>query len=308
MKNIFKRKIKPVVEGYLPEEDGHKVYWARYGNLKGKTILMFHGGPGGKSQHYYAGCYNLNKYNVIQFDQRGCGKSEPAGKLENNNKDRIISDAKKVLDLFKVKKAVIQGGSWGSTVALLFCEKYPKVVEKMIVTDVWLASKEYDVWTYDNMQYIHPETYEVMVKDKPKNKKIADYYFDLIMTNKKSDAKKVLNRFFFNESTIGNFPVEIMDDIGEKKIKESQLFLHFFKNDWFLKENEIMKNIKSISNKPCLIIHNRFDFLCPIKGSYEISRSIKKSKLVILPVLGHNVFRPESMKQIKKEIAEFLEK
>lgn len=307
MRNIFKREIKPVADGYLPEEDGHKVYWARYGNVNGSTIIDFHGGPGGHSKAYHAEAFNLKKHNVILWHQRGAGKSEPFGKLEHNNTAKILTDAKRVLDLLKVKKVIVKGGSWGSVMAMLFAENYPNTVSKIILTDAWLASKEYDMWTYENMKYIHPETHEAMMKDKPKNKDLADYYFDLVSSNKKTDVKKVLNRFFFNESTVGNFPVEIVGEVDEKQIKKSKLFLHYFKNKWFVKENEILKNIKRISSKPCLIIHNRFDFLCPVKGAYEISKAMKKSKLVILPVLGHNVFRKESQKQIKQEIAEFLE-
>jgi len=306
MIKLFNREPKPVAEGYLPEEDGHKIYWARYGNIKGPTVLMFHGGPGGgKSRPRNAKSKNLKKYNVVLFDQRGCGKSEPFGEIKNNNTQKTLSDVKRLLDFLDIEKVILQGTSWGSTLSLLFTEKYPKLVNKIIVTDIFLDRKEDNKWTYEHMQHVYPDFYENMIKDKPKNKSLANYYYDLAMSSKISNQKKVFNNFLAYESTIGNFPVEKIIKVKEQDLKEVRIFLHYLKNNYFLRDNEILKNIKSIENKQCLIIHNRLDLLCPIIGAYDLHKAMKKSKLIINPKLGHGI---EWNKEAKQQIAEFLEK
>jgi len=308
MIKLFNRDPKPVAEGYLPEEDGHKVYWARYGNVNGETIIDFHGGPGLHSKPYHAKCFNLKKYNVIHFDQRGCGKSEPLGKLENNNLSKIVSDVKRILDILQVKNTHVKGGSWGSLAGLYFCEKYPKLIDKIIVSDIFLGRKEDDEWTYEHMRNVYPDFYENMIKDKPKNKSLANYYYDLAISSKIKDKRKMFNGLMAYESVVAGFPAETVKEISENKLKKSKIYLNYFKNNWFLKDNELLKNIKSISNKPCLIIHNRLDLICPIIGAYDLHKVMKKSKLKVFDCLGHNVFRDSNMKKIKILIAEFLEK
>lgn len=309
MKNIFKKKIKPVAEGYLSEDNGHRVYWARYGNVNAPTILTFHGGPGGSCKPRHATSIDLKKYNVIIFDQRGCGKSEFSGDyVKNNTTQDIISDAKRILDELKIKKVIIQGGSWGSTLALLFSEKYSKMVSKIIVTDIFLGNKSADKWAFEQTAVLYPDAHEKMMKDKPKNKGIANYYFDLISSKKVSDVKKAMNNFGKYEYTIGKLDVVLDNEINLDRVQNSRVFLHFMKNKYFLKDNEILDNIKSIANKKCLIIHNRLDLTCPLKSAWDLSKLMKKSKLIILPTLGHGVYRKEHMKLIKKEITEFLDK
>ncbi|MCT4574736.1 MAG: alpha/beta fold hydrolase [Alphaproteobacteria bacterium] len=304
--SIFKKEIKPIEEGYLSEEDGHRVYWARYGNAEGKTILTFHGGPGGSSKPRHAESFDLKKYNVIVFDQRGCGRSEPLGKLENNTTEKIISDAKRIVDLLKVKKLIIVGGSWGSTLALLFCEKFPKMIDKIILSDIFLANKFADKWAFEHTGNMYPDAAEKMLKDKPKNKGIAKYYLDLITSKKETDVVNAMNNFGKYEYTIGKLDVKIDDEVNLNRVNNTKVFLHFMKNKYFIKENQILENIKPISNKKCLIIHNRLDLTCPLKGAWDLNQMMKKSKLVILPVLGHNIYRPESFKRVNKEIMEFL--
>jgi len=302
---LFNRDPKPVAEGYLPEEDGHKVYWARYGNVNGETIINFHGGPGGKSKFKHIKMIDLKKFNIIVFDQRGCGKSKPCGRLEKNNTDKLIKDAKRILDSLKIKKVIVKGGSWGSTLALLFSEKYSKMVSKIIVSAVFLGKIEDEKWLFEDTCKLYPDMHEKMLKDKPKNKNLADYYLSLILSNKEQDVIKAMNNFGGYERCVGSLDININGEADLTKVNSTKIFLHYMKNNYFIKDDEILKNIKSIENKQCLIIHNRLDLICPIVGAFNLHKAMKKSKLIINPKLGHGI---EWNKEAKQQIAEFLEK
>ena len=124
------REPKPFNEGYLPEADGHRIYFAEYGKKGGKPVLLTHGGPGGQTHAGHAAVFDLKKYRVIMFDQRGCGKSLPAGKLENNTMEDTLWDMKRLYEHLQLKeKVILRGASWGSTVMLCFAEKYPELLQ-----------------------------------------------------------------------------------------------------------------------------------------------------------------------------------
>ena len=118
---------KPFNSGFLPEKDGHKVYFAEFGNPNGKPVLVFNGGPGGSFHPYRAKYANLRKYRVIMFDQRGCGRSEPSGKVGNNTTQDLLNDTTRLVNHLKInQKIILWGASWGSTLALLWAEQNPE--------------------------------------------------------------------------------------------------------------------------------------------------------------------------------------
>ena len=135
---------KPYNEGYLPEDNGHKVYFAEYGNKNGKPILIFHGGPGGSCRAKHIKGINLKKYRVIAVEQRGCNRSEPMGEIKNNTTKDLLNDYDRLINHLNInEKIILRGASWGSTLALLWAERNPDKVEKMVLSQIFLANKDF---------------------------------------------------------------------------------------------------------------------------------------------------------------------
>jgi proline iminopeptidase len=303
MLKLFKQRLpKPIKWGYLPEEDGHRVYYEQYGNLNGQTIVSFHGSPG-SSRPSNAIRFDLKKHNVILFDQRGCGKSVPAFEVKNNTTEDILKDAKRILDHLKITdKVVSTGASWGSTLALLFAEEYPDLISKIAIFNIHLGSNEADDWFSDKVKSLYPDLYEEFIKDVPQNKDIYKHYYELISSKKKSDVKKAMDRFARYEMALGRLDTsDIQIDYDFKDY--FKMFLYYISNRYFIEDNKILKDAKKIQDIPCLIVHNRLDLLCPLSGAYDLHKALKKSKLIIKPVLGHGC---RIMPVLKDDIAEFL--
>jgi len=133
MFNLFTPRV--FNSGYLPEKEGHRIYFMELGNPDGKPVLIFHGGPGSCSKAYRAAAFDRKKYRVIMFDQRGCGRSMPAGEMENNDSIAALEDAERLIKYLNIKKPlIVRGGSWGSTLALLFAMRNPNTVEKLLLS------------------------------------------------------------------------------------------------------------------------------------------------------------------------------
>ena len=299
-------EIKPFNEGFLPEQDGHKVYFVEYGNPNGKPVIYFHGGPGGGARARHAQNFDLKKIRFISFDQRGCARSLPNGEFKNNTAQKIVEDAKRLLDYVKVKEKVVSAGSsWGSTMALLFAQTYPKAVEKIAIASVFLANAEDMKWTYETSGLLYPEFLEKIKAEVPPKKNMLKYYASLINSKKLVDQVKAVSVFGAYEDVLGSLnPKMEIDEISADWMTYNKIFINYVANDLTLEENQILKNLDKIKNIKTLIVHNRLDLVCPVKNAYEVHKGLSKSKLIIIPDIGHG---GKLLKDtFKKELGEFL--
>lgn len=301
MFHIFSRKPKVIFKGYLPELDGHKVYFQVFGNPCGKTIINFHGGPGSRSKFKHIKHFDLKKYKAIIFDQRGCGNSEFKDLLYKNTTQDTIKDAKRILDFLNIKEKVISfGGSWGSTLALLFAEKYPELVDKIIVSQTFLARKKDKDWLYKDSKIFYPDIIEKL------SPYLINSHKDLENLLKQSNAKiKKTVKYLTNyDSQIGKLKINLDEELGDKATNSFKIYMHYNTKHFFVKENEIIKNIGTIKNIPTLIIGNRLDFCTPIEQAYLLHKAMPKSTLYIIDSLGHG--SKKQNKLLPKLIKEFL--
>lgn len=296
--------MKRLNQGYLQVDDIHKIYWAEYGNPKGKPILMFHGGPGSKFKKKHA--KGKDDFRVIGFDQRGCGKSTPAGEIKNNTTQELIKDAKKLLDHLGIKKINLVGGSWGSTMALLFAETYPEIVNSIFVSAIFLARKEDDDWLYNGARLVYPDYNDKMLENIPENQRgnIAEYLLDKIENGTKKERENgALTISAYEHTLMLIYPSkeEFKTIATEEDINSSKIWLHYSKNNYFLSKSEqILNNLDKIKHIPTTIVHGRYDFCCPFKGAYTLHKNLPKSKLIIVD--GENHGGKTIIKTLNEEI------
>ena len=303
---IFSRTIKPYNEGLLAVSDGHKIAYYQYGNPKGKPVLYFHGGPGGSAKGKYAKLFDLKKYRFIAFDQRGCGKSEFQDLLEENTSYNTVTDAKNLLKFLNIEEQVIlYGCSWGTTLALLFAEKYPKAVSALILNAVFLARKYDYGWVCGESERFYPDLWEIM-RSKVKQNDIISEYRKLLFSKRKNENLKALKYAGSYEYLLGSLDPEFpkLTKFEEKELDSARIYFYYEKNRYFMKENQILQNIGKIKKIKCLIVHNRLDFCCPIKQALDLYKAMPKSKLKIVPDYGH--ISAKLFKSAKAEIAQFL--
>ena len=279
---------KPYNEGYLPEENGHNVYFAEYGNRHGKPVLFFHGGPGGSCKSRHIKGVNLKKYRVITLDQRGCGLSLPLGKIENNTTQDLLNDYDRVVNYLNIQdKIILRGGSWGSTLALLWAEKNPHKVEKMLLSQIFLANEDFHHWEFDGAKYIYPEFVEYMMKKSKGN--IIGYYNKLIQNPNKKKQLEAINEFGWYERICGSMSPEFasFSDVCDKELASNRIYIHYAANNFFLGENDILKNVNKIKDIESVLVHNRLDLICPFKGAYDLHKKLNNSELFVVDEFGH---------------------
>lgn len=303
---LFNFDPKPFNTGYLPQKDGHKVFFQEFGNPHGEPIISFHGGPGARSKAKHATSFNLKKYRVILFDQRGNGFSEAPDIVRNNTTADLLSDAKRLLTHLNInKKVIIVGGSWGSTLALLFAEKFPNLVKTIIVNSVFLARKHDEEWINKNSRMFYPDLMLKLTNNVPKGQSLINYYKKLIFSKNKKDVQQAMTTYGQYEYQLGSLSPKFEKiEINDYSLKTFQITLHYMSNNYFIRDNQIIADAKKIKHIPCLIVHNRLDMTCPVEQAWDLHLALPKSKLFIAPYRNH--FSPPLYKFFKKRVEEFL--
>ena len=304
--HFFQFMPKPFNEGFLPEQDGHKIHYVQYGNPQGIPVLSFHGGPGGCSRPKYAKLFNLKKYRFIQFDQRGCGLSEYENLIFANNTQALISDAARLLDFLKIRVPIIvHGCSWGSTMALLFAEAYPKLVQKIVVHSVFLARVQDSAWLMHDSERFYPDLWQEM-RQQVHTRNILPAYEKLLFSENEADNLKALSYWGSYEYQLGelNPQFEKITEATPETLNSARIYLTFTKNHFFIADNQITDNIASIKNIPMLIAHNRMDFCCLVNQAWDLHMASPNSRLIINPGYGHST--PQLLQVVKKALKDFL--
>ena len=294
-------KLYPDIEPYdiqfLSVGDDHQIYIEQSGNLNGVPVTFLHGGPGAGTSSIYRRFFDPSIYRIIMFDQRGSGKSTPYGSVNKNTSSYLVEDIKTILDTLNIKKSILYGGSWGSTLALLFSERYPSYVHSLVLRGIFLCRSDDIKWFYQKgADSIYPDFWLDFINDIPSDERsdILGAFHKRIHGEDESLSKELCKRWAIWEGQCSTlYPSKtVVDQFDQCSISLAKIETHFFQNNCFIEENEIIKNINKIRNIRCEIVHGRYDIVCPFKQAYDLHSSYPNSRLNIINDAGHSLLEP----------------
>lgn len=287
---------------YLRVSPLHRLYIEQAGNPKGIPVVHLHGGPGSASKRKYRKFYNPEKYHIILFDQRGCGKSKPLGELRENTTWDLVSDMEKIRKHLKIDKWVVSGGSWGSTLALAYAQKYPEKVTALLVRGIFTFRKlEVDWWGKEGVGMIYPEEYEKYVNHIPPSERgdLITAYGKRILGNDKKEAMETAKVAYLFEGKLLSLkpPKKEEEKYTEKDFVATKIFFHYAVNGGFLREGQLLKEASKLKNIPGVIIQGRYDMDCPVITAWELHKVWPKAALEIT-FAGHLGNEKENAKKL----------
>lgn len=300
-----------IKKGYFPVSDNHELYYELYGNPNGVPVVFVHGGPGAGFTSRHRKFFNKNKHKVLFFDQRGAGKSRPFASIENNDTWKLVDDMRKlIVHFFGKKKVYLMGGSWGSTLSLVYAINHPETVKGMVLRGIYLATKEENEhYAGGGVGKFFPEVWESVTHVVPKkyHKNVVKYFYKQNMSKNRKTRGRFAYAWTFYELCIArlNFDVKKVREMmkKEKDLAKSMspLETHFIAHNCFLPENYILDNIKKIRHLPVSIINGRYDMICPPISAYQLHKALPKSKL-FLTIAGHLRTEPANRSRLAKEV------
>jgi proline iminopeptidase len=305
--------IEPFNTGYM-ERGCHEIYYEQCGNPDGKPAVFLHGGPGGGGSTTVRRFFNPERYHIVIFDQRGCGRSKPHGCLEQNTTWDLVEDIETLKNKLGFEKWLVFGGSWGSTLSLAYSQTYPKSVSEMVLRGIFMLRKKELDWFYqEGASNIFPEAWEKFLEpiDISQRDDLMSAYHEIFKsdnTEKKLNAAIAWSRWEGSTSSLSYNP-DMADSFSDPRFALAFALIenHYFVNKGFLEdENQLIEpGIDIIRNIPTTIVQGRYDIVCPMTTAWELSKNWPEANLIVAPSSGHTAFEKEITHELIKATEEF---
>ncbi|HKI75423.1 MAG TPA: prolyl aminopeptidase [Pseudomonadales bacterium] len=288
-------EIKPYARHKVKVDDIHELYVDESGIPHGIPILFVHSGPGSGCEFDSRCFFNPEKYRIVLFDQRGSGRSTPHGELEGNDTAALVEDMEKIREHLGIDKWVVFGGGWGSTLSLVYAETYPERVIGLVLRGVFLGRKPDIDWIYQKgLSRFYPDYWEDFKAPIPQADR-GNYLEAYAKRMEGSDelarmaAAKAWSRWEADCATLhpNQRLIRHLTD-PHRAMARCRIGAHYFSNQCFLEENQIIEGIDAIQDIPGIIVHGRFDLLCPLENAHTLHEAWPISQLYIVREAGHS--------------------
>lgn len=284
---------------YLRVSDTHELWFEDSGSGD-PPILFLHGGPGGGVRDVDRQLLEAHSGRVVLLDQRGAGKSRPKASLEENTTWHLVSDLERLREHLGIERWVVVGGSWGSTLALVYAISHPEAVLALIVHGVFLCNEHDLRWFYgaDGAATLYPDEYErftAPLSTSNPDAVIASYHE--MLANGEESTRAMAASAWARWETVNSFLSPTDEQLAEltdpaNAYPVTLIETAYFKNGGYMEENHILNNAAEIVHLPCRIVQGRYDTICPMRSAWALHRSLPNSAFEIVDKAAHDIAEP----------------
>jgi proline iminopeptidase len=298
-----RRSLYPPVEphhsGHL-DRGGHSIYYEVSGNPQGKPVVFVHGGPGGGSSPNQRRYFDPQRYRIVLFDQRGCGQSRPHASLDDNTTWHLAEDMEALREHLEIERWMVFGGSWGSTLSLVYAISHPDRVTELVLRGIFLMRSWELSWFYQQgTSRFFPDAWEKFLEPIPESERddlIPAYYRRLTGDDEEQRLEAARAWSVWEGSTCFLIPRQrhVQATAAARfALAFARIECHYFVNRGFLpSESYILDNAAAFAAIPGVIVQGRYDVICPAQSAWELSRAWPKGELSIIDDAGHSSFEP----------------
>lgn len=278
----------------------HKIYVAKHGPSSDRAFLFLHGGPGIGFSIHDKQLFDFSQQQVIFFDQRGCGKSLPKGEIKRNRTEDLLEDIDSILDLHQINQVTLVGGSWGSTLALLYAIKNPNRVERIILRGLFCATaEERRYFECGGTAAKYPEAWERfrLLAKVDSDEEVMPYYFKKILRGSEEEQKI----YAFALETYGlemSIPAMNLEEVRNKVERSdyktaAKIFAHYSVKNFFITDNYIWENLSQLASTPIQLVHGKNDQITRIQHAQRLADFSSNFKLIETNS-GHSAYDTEN--------------
>jgi proline iminopeptidase len=292
-------EIEPYEHGMLDVGDGHRVYWELCGNPRGKPVVFLHGGPGGGCTPTQRRYFDPDKYRILLFDQRGCGRSTPYASLEANTTWHLVADIERLREMLGVDKWMVFGGSWGSTLALAYAETHPDRVSEIVLRGIFTLRRAELLWYYqEGASWMFPDKWERFLAPIPEEERgdlMAAYRRRLTHEDPAVRQEAAQAWSLWEGETITLLPDQGYSDQfgdGHYALAFARIENHYFVNEGFFEEGQLIRDAHKLRNIPAVIIQGRYDVATPARTAWDLHKAWPEARFIMVPDAGHAATEP----------------
>ena len=304
-------ELKPYQRHSLKVSELHELYIDEAGDPDGVPVLFIHGGPGSGCDASSRRFYDPAFYRIVTFDQRGCGRSTPHGELSDNTTHDLIADMEAIREHLGIESWVLFGGSWGSTLSLLYAQHHPQRVKALILRGIFLCRQRDFDWLYkEGANRIFPDYWEEFIKPIPQSERgdlTQAYYSRLLGDDEllRMGGAKAWSAWEGNCSKLRPSSTALAKFTKpHNALAMARIETHYFVNKGFIDENHILNSMQSIKDIPGRIVHGRYDMVCPLDNALSLHQQWPNSELVIVRDAGHSASEPGTVDALIRVVAD----
>jgi len=291
--------IKPYVKHHLDVDHPHTLYIEECGNPSGVPVIFLHGGPGAGCDPSHRQFFDPDVYRIILFDQRGSGLSSPHARLEGNTTADLIGDIEKIREFLDIEQWVVFGGSWGSTLALLYAQAWPERVSGLILRGIFLCREQDVQWFYqDGASHIFPDYWKDFIQPIPRAERddMIKAYHKRLTGDDELARMAAAKAWSVWEARCASLRLSksLVNNLGDPHtaLSMARIECHYFINDSFIEPDQILSDIDQIRHIPTVIVHGRYDIVCPVQQAFDLHNVFPEAALKIIADAGHSAFEP----------------
>ena len=297
--------IEPFQTGQLDTGEGHTLYWELCGNPQGKPAVFLHGGPGSGCTADHRRLFDPQKYCVLLFDQRGCGRSTPHASLEANTTWHLVADIERLRKLLNVDRWLVFGGSWGSALALAYAETHPQAVSALVVRGIFTLRRAELLWYYqEGASWLFPDLWEDYLAPIPVEERgdlMAAYRKRLVGAYRAAQLEAAKAWSVWEGQTIRLLP----DAANKAKHEQDDYALafarienHYFVHAGWLEEGQLIRDARKLAGIPGVIVQGRYDVATPAKTAWDLHRAWPQADFRLVDDAGHAFNEPGILTQL----------
>ena len=289
----------PYVSHSLAVEPPHVLHIEECGNPNGVPVLFVHGGPGSGCEDYHRRFFDPDVYRIILFDQRGCGRSTPHAELSGNTTDALVEDMEAIREHLGIDRWLLFGGSWGSTLGLVYAETHPERVLGMVLRGIFLCRPDEIQWFYqrgaNRLLPDHWQDFAAVIPEAERDDMVAAYYRRLTGDNEveRMAAAEAWSLWEGRAATL--LPSEAVEGhYGNPYVALAlaRIECHYFQHDTFLEPDQILRDAGRLKGIPGVLVHGRYDLICPLENAWQLHRAWPDSELEVIQEAGHSASEP----------------
>jgi len=307
--------IEPHMSGVLEVGDGHQIYWERVGTPGARPAVFLHGGPGAGCSAAHRRLFDPSRYDVLLFDQRGCGRSVPHASLDANTTWHLVEDIERLRRLMGVETWLVFGGSWGSTLALAYAETHPERVDALILRGIYLLSQAELDWFYRfGVSEMFPEKWQrfiARIPDAERSDPMRAYYRRLTGADPHERREAALEWSRWEGQTITLLPEPETANVFENPayaLAFARIETHYFVHGGWLEEGQLLRDAHRLGEIPGVIVHGRYDMPCPARYAWLLAQAWPRAEFHLIEGAGHAYSEPGILDRLIRSTDAFADR
>ncbi|MBV7257051.1 prolyl aminopeptidase [Pacificimonas sp. WHA3] len=292
-------RIEPYDSGMLDVGDGHSIYYERCGTRGAKPAVFLHGGPGGGCSPDHRRLFDPQRYDIMLFDQRGCGRSRPHADLTANTTWHLVADIERLRGVMGAETWQVFGGSWGSTLALAYAQTHPERVSELVLRGIYTLTKAEMDWYYQHgVPEIYPDLYAAFCAPIPPVERgdlLSAYHRRLIADDEAVRLAAARAWSIWEGKTITLLPEPKTSDAfadAHFALAFARIETHYFTNGGWFEDGQLIRDAGKLAGIPGTIVHGRYDMPCPAKTAWDLHKAWPGSELYLIEGAGHAYDQP----------------